>query len=80
MNSDGKIHIKGKTLKRLQPGQQPVVRLSPDAYNTLVDLANESQWGMNKIASEIIIQSADNVVFDRDDEPSVSEQGGEENG
>lgn len=66
MTVDGKIHIPGKQLQRLRPGQQPVVRLSVDAYNALIDLANESQWSMSRIASEIIRQSADRVVFDRE--------------
>ena len=67
MTKDNKIHIPGRRLQKLQPGQQPIIRLTVEAYDTLIDLANESQWSIRKIASEIIVQSADRVVFDREE-------------
>ena len=33
---DGKIHIPGKKRKPLQAGQAPIIRISVEAYNTLV--------------------------------------------
>ena len=68
MKGDGKIHIPGKRLEYLRPGQPPVVRLSPAAYNKIVELANESSLSMGRVASEIIIQGAEIVVYDREEE------------
>lgn len=34
------IHIPGRMLEYLKPGKQAIVRISPEAYNALVDYAN----------------------------------------
>lgn len=62
-----KIVIPAKALQHLRPGQVGMVKLTPDAYNTLVDLANESGMTLTKIASEIIKQATekDLIQFDR---------------
>ena len=65
MHSDGMIHIKAK--KKKYKTKNPVVKLSANAYNMLVDICNESPMSMGQIASEIIIQSADRIVYDRED-------------
>ena len=59
------IVIRAKKVPYLQEGQQPIVRLKPDAYNQLVDFANESGIPIGEIATEIIRQGAALVVFDR---------------
>lgn len=63
--SDGMIHIKAK--KRKYKTKNPVVKISSDAYNTLVDICNESSMSIGQIASEIILQSVDRIVYDRED-------------
>lgn len=63
---DGMIHIKAK--KRKYKTKNPVVKLSAEAYNTLVDICNESAMSMGQVASEIILQSADRIVYDREEE------------
>lgn len=60
------IHIPGRMLEYLKPGKQAIVRISPEAYNALVDYANESAWSIGRIATEIILQSKDCVMIDRD--------------
>lgn len=67
MKKDGKIHIPGKRLEKLKPGQPPIVRLTPEAYNKIVELANESSLSMGRVASEIILQGAEIVVYDREE-------------
>ena len=65
---DKRIHIPAKQIEYLRPGQQPVVRLSVEAYNALTDLANESSMPLSMIASKIITEAIQNelVVLDRD--------------
>lgn len=66
------IHIPGRKMIPLQPGQQPVIRLTPEAYNVLMEITAESYLSVKHVASQIIIQAQDLIVFDRD------EQSGEE--
>ena len=44
-----------------------VVKLTPEAYNVLVDIYNESCLSMKQIASLLIVQSADRIVYDKED-------------
>lgn len=68
MQIDGKIHIPGRREPYLQPGQQAVVRLTPEAYNALIDITNASALSLGRVASEIILQSQDHIVYDKEDE------------
>lgn len=61
---DGKIHIPARRLQ-YATGQN-VVRVTPEAYNILVDLANESTMSMRQIASLLISKAAELVVLDRE--------------
>lgn len=63
--SDKLIHIPGRKLEKLKPGQQPVIRLTPEAYDALMEITNESSLSVKIVASEIILQSRDCIVFDR---------------
>lgn len=67
MEKDGRIHIPGKKLEKLRLGQQPVIKVTVDAYNKVVELANESSLSMGRVASEIILQGAELVVYDREE-------------
>ena len=49
------------------PEGQPIIRLTEDAYNVLIDIYNESQLSMKQIASMIIMQSRDLIVYDKED-------------
>lgn len=66
MCTDGMIHIKAK--KKKHKTKNPVVKLSVEAYNVLVDICNESSMSMSQIASEIILQSTDRIIYDREDD------------
>lgn len=63
-----KIHIPGRKLEKLRPGQQPIIRLSPEAYNVLMDITNESSLSVKQVASEIILQSQELIEYDREKE------------
>ena len=66
MSKDGMIHIKAKRKEYTQG--QPVVKISTEAYNALVDICNESSMSMKEIVSQIILQSLDRIVYDREEE------------
>ncbi|MDD3338460.1 MAG: hypothetical protein PHS82_06335 [Lachnospiraceae bacterium] len=63
---DGKIHIPAK--KRTKATGNQVVKIKEEAYNILIDLYNESSLSLMQLASTIIMQSVDNIVFDKEDE------------
>lgn len=65
MMGDGMIHIKAR--RREYASTSMAIKLKPDAYNTLVDICNESSMSLSEIASEIILQSADRIVYDREE-------------
>lgn len=58
-DNTNKIIIPGKVMSHLKPGQQAVIRVWPQVYNMLVDIANESVLPINKIASLIIKQAVE---------------------
>lgn len=62
---DGKIHIPAR--KKLPVREQTAVRLTPEAYNALVDIYNESTLSLKDIASLIILESVDRVTYDKED-------------
>ena len=64
MQEDGKIHIPGRSKQPVD--QQTVVKLSPEAYNVLVDIYNESALSLKQIASILIVESAKRVVYDKE--------------
>lgn len=63
--SDGKIHIPARKKEPVKGPQ--VIKISPEAYNVLVDLYNETYLSMKDLVSTIIIQSAENIVFDKEE-------------
>lgn len=65
MSMDDRIHIPAR--KKGTVSEQQVIRVSADAYNALVEIYNESSLSMSAIASLIILQSVDRIVFDKED-------------
>ncbi len=61
---DGKIHIPAR--KKEPVTSRQVIRVSAEAYNALVGIYNESTLSMSAIASLIVLQSVDRVVFDKE--------------
>ena len=61
--------LKGKKFvyKRKNDSEQAVVRITPEAYNALVDMANESILPIKEIASQAILYANRNLVIDSDD-------------
>lgn len=63
--SEEKIHIPARKKELVKTEQ--VVKVSPEAYNALVEIYNESSCSMKQIASLLIINSADRVVYDKEE-------------
>ena len=61
-----KIHIPAR--KRTETTESTVVRLSAEAYNKLIEIYNESTLSLSQIASLLIVEGADRVVYDKDGE------------
>lgn len=67
MMGDGKIHIRAK---RITLNEQGTIKLKPETYSALAEVANESGKSIRSVASEIILQSIEKepIVYDREDE------------
>jgi len=67
--SDGKIHIPAK--KREYVNNSGIIRVTPEAYNMLVDVTEDSDgWSMRQVVSTIIVQAVKNnlIHFDKKEE------------
>jgi len=64
--NDGMIHIPAKRKKPSTSGSIPI-KLTQEAYNAIVDIYNESTMSMTQIASKIILESLDRIVYDKED-------------
>lgn len=62
---DWKVHIPSR--KKAAVESEQVVKVSPEAYNALVEIYNESSCSMKQIASLLIVAAAGRVVYDRED-------------
>ena len=65
------IRIPGRKKKKTNKTQ--VVKLTEEAYNGLVEIYNESTLSMKELASTIIIQSLDKVVFIKEEDEGKEE-------
>lgn len=61
------IRIPAKKKKAISEKENPVVKITPEAYNTLVEIYNESTISMKDIASLLIIEASKCVVYDKGD-------------
>lgn len=59
------IHIPAR--KKQPISEQTSVKLTPEAYNTLVEIYNESTLSLKQIASLLITEAANRVVYDKED-------------
>ena len=66
MDNTGRIPARNR--ERLPKGCQAVVRVSAEAYNALIDIYNESTLSMKEIATILILETADKVVYDKGEE------------
>ena len=62
--NDEAIHIPAR--KKQQTSAQMVVKVTPEAYNALVEIYNESTLSLKQIASLLIVKAAERVVYDEE--------------
>ena len=62
--SDGKIHIPAR--KKEPADNQMTIKVSAEAYNTLVEIYNESTLSIKQIASLLIMEGSKRVVYDKE--------------
>lgn len=65
--SDGKIHIPAKRKKATTQGGSVPVKITQEAYNSVVEIYNESTLSMTQIVSKIIMESLDRIVYDKEE-------------
>ena len=61
---DDKIHIPAR--KKEPTDNQMTIKVSAEAYNTLVDIYNESTLSIKQIASLLIMEGSKRVVYDKE--------------
>ena len=55
----------GKKMKYAKEDQITVVRVSHEAYNLLVDMANESGLPISKIATQAVLYANEHLKYER---------------
>lgn len=65
--SEFEIRIPAKKKKTISEKENPVVKITPDAYNALVEIYNESTLSMKDIASLLIVEGSKHVVYDKEE-------------
>jgi hypothetical protein len=59
------IYLPARKYERLKQTDRPVIRISAEAYNTLIDITEETNLSLSRVASEIITQSVDLIKYNR---------------
>ena len=65
--SNFEIRIPARKKQPVTDKDNPVVKVSAGAYNTLVEIYNESTISMKDIASLLIVEASKCVVYDKGD-------------
>ena len=65
--SDFEIRIPARKKRPVTDEERTVIRVSPEAYNALVEIYNESTISMKDIASLLIIEGSKRVVYDKEE-------------
>lgn len=65
--SEFEIRIPARKKQSETDKDNPVVKVSPDAYNELVEIYNESTLSMKDIASLLIIEGSKHVVYEKEE-------------
>lgn len=61
---DWSVHIPAKA-KGYTDKRSEVIRVSQEAYNTVIDIYNETSLSLSELASLLILESAKRVVYDK---------------
>ena len=61
------IRISARKKQPATGKDNPAVKVSPDAYNALIEIYNESTLSMKDIASLLIVEGSKHVVYDKEE-------------
>lgn len=61
------IRIPARKKRPATDKDNPVVKVSSEAYNALVEIYNESTLSMKDIASLLIVEGSKHVVYDKEE-------------
>ena len=62
------ISIPSKKKKRSKSNKSQVIRISPEAYNALVEVYNESVLSISQVASTLILAASEHVIYEKGEE------------
>lgn len=65
--SNFEIRIPARKKRPVTDEERTVIRVSPEAYNALVEIYNESTISMKDIASLLIVEGSKHVVYDKEE-------------
>ena len=65
--SEFEIRIPARKKQPATDKDNPVVKISPEAYNALVEIYNESTISMKDIANLLIVEASKCVVYDKEE-------------
>ena len=65
--SEFEIRIPARKKQPAAGKDNPAVKVSPEAYNALVEIYNESTLSMKDIASLLIIEGSKHLVYDKEE-------------
>lgn len=65
--SDFEIRIPARKKQPATDKDNPVVKISPEAYNALVEIYNESTISMKDVTSLLIVEGSKFVVYDKEE-------------
>lgn len=59
------IHLPGRRRTRARQSDNPVIRISAEAYNALLEIGEESTLSIKDVASVLVLEAVKHVVYDR---------------
>lgn len=65
--SEFEIRIPARKKRPVTDEERTVIRVSPEAYNALVEIYNEATISMKDIASLLILEGSKHVVYDKEE-------------
>lgn len=65
--SEFEIRIPARKKQPATDKDNPVVKISPEAYNALVEIYNKSTISMKDIANLLIVEASKCVVYDKEE-------------
>lgn len=68
--------IPSKRRRRADPGtkERPVIRIGPEAYNAVVDIADRTGWSISEIATRLLNSALEDVLIEYPDDEVIADE------